>query len=286
MKQRQKTAVYLLFPLILISAITAWINWGNTAVQITRYVIGSERIPEEFCGYQIVQVSDLHNKAFGERQNHLIAKIEELAPDLIAVTGDLIDARRPDIKTALDFAVKAAQIAPVYFVTGNHEAWFAAYDALKEQLNAAGIHLLDGKAVEIAHGGATVCLLGIADPAFQEASVYHGNQETVDQAIKSLSYDPSKYTILLSHRPELLQTYAENQIDLVLAGHAHGGQFRIPFAGGLFAPDQGLFPKYTAGVLAEGSTKLVVSRGLGNSSFPFRINNRPELVSVTLQRKG
>jgi predicted MPP superfamily phosphohydrolase len=227
-------------------------------------------------------VSDLHNEQFGDGQQGLISKIEAIGPDMIAVTGDLIDARHTNTAVAMEFIEAAVKIAPVYFVTGNHEAWSGEYEALKQQLIQAGVNVLDGKVEEVAYKGEQITLLGIEDPSFSERSAYVGDQETVDESIKELVYDKAGYSILLSHRPEVFSIYAANEVNLVLTGHAHGGQFRIPFVGGVVAPDQGLFPQYTSGVFIENDTQMVVSRGLGNSIIPFRINNRPELVVVKL----
>ena len=145
---------------------------------------------------------------------------------------------------------------------------------------------MDGQVKEFFYNGEIMYVLGCADPAFNERTVYAGDGEVVGKEIGSLSYEQDAYAILLSHRPELFQTYVSTGVDLVLTGHAHGGQFRIPFIGGLIAPNQGLFPKYTSGLVQDKGTKMVISRGLGNSILPVRINNRPELVVVKLLSEG
>ena len=253
-------------------------------MQVTEIIIESNEIPESFRGFTIVQVSDLHNTEFGEDQSGLLSLIKDAAPDLIAVTGDLFDSRHTDVETAMAFINGAIKIAPVYYVTGNHEARIDEYAELEEQLKQAGVVVLDDACVEIEYGGESIRLMGVNDPDFiDQGDVYVDDAYLIDAKLKAMpDADSGVYTILLSHRPELFNVYVDNGIDLVLCGHAHGGQVRLPFIGGLLAPDQGLLPQYTEGVYENGQTKMVVSRGLGNSLCPIRINNRPELVVITL----
>lgn len=271
MKKNKK----LMIVLVMAAAIILGLYWGNTSIQTTRYSIKSTGIQKEMSGFTIVQVSDLHNALFGHKQEKLIRKIKAAAPDCIVVTGDLIDSSRTDINKAMDFINGAVRIAPVYYVTGNHEAWApGSYEELAVQLKEAGVHMMDGQTENLSYEGGTVRLIGIEDPAFQQGGT---------EKLQKMSEEQDTYTILLSHRPELFETYVADKLDLVFTGHAHGGQFRIPFAGGVIAPDQGLMPKYTAGVFEKDQTQMVVSRGLGNSVIPIRIFNRPELVVVKLQ---
>lgn len=259
-----------------------WIAWGNRAIQITTYEVSSPKISKSLGGYTIVQVADLHNEDFGDDQKKLISNIQKIEPDMIAVTGDVIDLHHTRIEVAMRFIKEAMKIAPVYYVTGNHEGWSSEYENLKEQLINAGVKIMDGETVQVSLHQEKINLMGIPDPTFYWGGESLENGEIVDREISAISVPEDTYTILLTHRPELFSVYVKNHIDLVLSGHAHGGQFRVPFIGGLFAPDQGVLPKYTAGIFTEGNTKMIVSRGLGNSIFPFRINNRPELVVVKL----
>ena len=207
--------------------------------------------------------------------------LEAAQPDIIVLTGDLIDSRKTDIGVAGSLAEKAVEIAPTYFVTGNHEARIDGYDELRNNLIAAGVTVLENEAVAIEKDGDEITLLGVNDPSFQTDYLIGDSASVVQSALDGLA-DDEQYTILLSHRPELFETYADASVDLVFSGHAHGGQFRIPFLGGVIAPNQGFFPKYDAGLYTQGNTNMVVSRGLGNSLFPFRVNNRPELIIVEL----
>lgn len=264
--------------------LACWIYWGNQAIQTTTYEIATSKLEPGSQTITIVQISDLHDAFFGENQNILIEKIREKAPDLIAVTGDLIDSNRTDIGRAMEFIHGAVELAPVYYVTGNHEAWSGeSYGELKQKLAGAGVNLMDGQSESISVKGREIRLLGVEDPSFSQRALYEGDEAAMDEAIGKLDYGSAEFTILLSHRPELFQCYADNKIDLALTGHAHGGQFRLPLIGGLAAPDQGVLPRYTSGVFRSGGTKMIVSRGLGNSIVPFRINNRPEIVVVRLK---
>ena len=271
--------------LILLAAFSAWVYWGNTSIQTTQVRIGSKKFPASFDGFRIVQISDLHNARFGAGQSRLLGAVKEASPDLIAVTGDLIDSRRTDVEKAMELIDGAVLIAPVYYVTGNHEARTGQYAVLKRRMEEAGVSILKDEGATIRRRGDSVRLLGLEDPAFVGREKTNAeNAAVLDGEMKKIPVENGGYAVLLSHRPELLDVYAENGVDLVLCGHAHGGQIRLPFIGGLFAPNQGFFPKYSEGVHEKGRTKMVVSRGLGNSLAPVRINNRPELVVVTLTR--
>jgi len=173
-------------------------------------------------------------------------------------------------------------IAPVYYVTGNHEARISEYGKLKTALEITGVTVLENERTVLEKDGDTITLLGIDDPSFTADYLTGDSAAVVKNTLDDLVTEGVGYTVLLSHRPELFDVYAESGVNLVFSGHAHGGQIRLPFIGGLAAPNQGLFPKYDAGLFTEGDTNMVVSRGLGNSLFPFRVNNRPEIVVVQL----
>lgn len=259
-----------------------WTAWGNTALELNTYTICSGELPDAFDGFRIAQVSDLHNAEFGDRNQRLLEMLQEAEPDMIAMTGDLIDSQKTDLAVALAFAKEAAQIAPCYYVPGNHEARVSEYPELKAGLENAGVTVLDDAQVKIETSGESITVIGVNDPNFH-ADYLTGDAAVIDQKLSELATEDTGFTILLSHRPELFDTYVSHDIDLVFSGHAHGGQFRLPLIGGLVAPNQGLFPKYDAGLYSEGSTNMIVSRGLGNSIIPFRFNNRPEVVLIELK---
>lgn len=246
----------------------------NNALVTTKLEIESSNIPKAFNGYRIVQLSDLHGKSFGPNQDRLIQRVKKSEPDLIVFTGDLVDAKRYDPGPGLTLLKKLSTLAPVYIISGNHEWWSGRWEELREEVGETGAFLLEDDAVTITENGEEIGLLGVDDPA-------GGDVPAVLQSVEK----KKGFNILLSHRPELFSDYAASGMDLVLSGHAHGGQVRLPFIGGLVAPDQGMFPEYTEGLYKDGDTNMVVNRGLGNSIIPLRIFNRPEVVEITLLAK-
>ena len=262
-----------------------WILWGNTALMINEFTIKNNKIPSAFSGFRIAQISDLHNAEFGKENEKLLSMLKECEPDIILITGDLIDSRRTDIETGISFAKKAVLIAPTYYVTGNHEARIEEYEELITGLEKAGVHILDNESVMVENSGDRITVAGMKDPSFVTDYLFGDSKTVAEDVLTELISNKDIYIVLLSHRPELFETYVECGADLVFSGHAHGGQFRIPFVGGLVAPNQGLFPKYDAGVYSKEGTDMIVSRGIGNSILPFRINNRPEIVVVELENK-
>ena len=281
MKHKKKRILIVIVSVLFV--LIVWTIWGNTALEINEYEIMSDRIPEGFDGFRIAQVSDLHNAEFGEGNAKLIELISQTDPDMIVLTGDLIDSRHTDIEIALELARLAIQIAPVYYVSGNHEARVPEYEDLKMCLAEAGVVILENQKLQITREGENITLLGIDDPSFREDYLFGDSESVARQAIEDLQNESDGYTILLSHRPELFDLYVETEMDLVFSGHAHGGQFRLPFIGGVVAPNQGFFPKYDAGQFTEENTTMIVSRGVGNSIIPIRFNNRPEIVVAELK---
>ena len=278
---KKKRIILSVFAVLIL--VTTWIVWGNTAVELNTETVLSKKLPESFDGFRIVQISDLHNAQFGEGNGKLLSLIETANPDLIAITGDLIDSRKTDLEVALQFAEKAVRIAPCYYVTGNHEARIAECETLKSELCNLGVVVLENLAVGIEKNGEVISLVGVEDPSFETDYLFGDANAVMSEQLNALATN-EWFTVLLSHRPELFSCYAEHEIDLVLSGHAHGGQFRLPFVGGLIAPNQGLFPQYDAGRFEENGTTMIISRGIGNSILPFRINNRPEVVLIELKR--
>lgn len=282
MTPKKKRAVISIIAAAL-AALTAWTVWGNTTVGTTVIEVFSGELPAAFNGYRIAQISDLHNAELGEGNSRVIEILEREQPDLIVITGDMADSRRTDVAVASEFARKAVNIAPCYYVTGNHESRIPAeYAELEEELLACGVTVLHDQSVTLERGGETVTLIGIDDPSFAMRVGMSDLSAGMFSADTDRARDDDGFTILLSHRPELIGNYAEMNVDLVFSGHAHGGQFRLPLIGGLVAPGQGLFPKYDSGLYSVGKTQMIVSRGIGNSIIPVRLNNRPEVVVATL----
>lgn len=269
--------------IIILVVLIVFFVWQNNSITTTKIEISNSQIPDVFDEFTIVQISDLHNKVFRTKQSSLLKNIIEASPDIIVITGDLVDRRMYDLDDAMLFVDGAVRIAPVYFVSGNHEAWSEKYDEVSQRLIDSGVVILDDTKVELNRNGEVVELLGLSDPDFLTSTYFEGTKYSgLKEHLIELA-DESVFQILLSHRPELFDLYVDSNIDLIFTGHAHGGQFRIPRIGGLIAPDQGLFPKYTSGAYKEEQSTMVVSRGLGNSIIPIRIFNRPEVVIVTLK---
>ena len=276
MKKKLKTALIIFFAVVL--CFVTYIILENNTISLTQYDINSDKVSNG-NKLTIVHVSDLHNKEFGKDNKRLLKKIESCEPDIIAVTGDIIDSYHTDVDVAITFMQKASEIAPCYFIPGNHEQRVPdEYNTFKEELEGFNVTILENEAVEFTQKEDTFSLIGLIDPNF----VFDYPTGYISTQLSTLSADDN-YTVLLSHRPEYFETYTSFDVDLVLSGHAHGGQFRIPFIGGLFAPDQGAFPKYDSGMFSDNNTEMIVSRGLGNSIFPFRLNNPPELITITIE---
>ena len=287
-KTRKK--ILILGMIIAAVSLAAWIVWDNGRIVVTTIEVESEHLPENFDGYCIAHVSDLHNDEFGEDNVELLALIKEAKPDMIAITGDLLDSRRTNVEKALNFAEKAAQIAPCYYVTGNHESRVEEeYEQLENAMIEAGVVVLRNDTVTLENGGQQLVIAGMDDPKFYISSdKLIKTKHTAGKVLTEVLGDvpAEEFTLLLSHRPEIFEVYCEQDVDLVLSGHVHGGQFRLPIVGGLVGPSEGIFPKYDAGLFCEKNTNMIVSRGLGQSVIPFRVNNPPELVLVTLKSEA
>lgn len=280
----RKRWLFIYFPVVII-ALVAFLYYQNNGLGITRFQISSDKLPDGFDTYRIVQLSDLHSKSFGKDQRILLRKVRKLNPDIIVMTGDLIDSRRYDDDTALALMRGLKDLAPVYYVTGNHEKSSGKYHSLEHKLLDAGVRVLRNESEIIPLGDGAIRLVGIDDPSFnnrggRNSDKINNNLELAYEGLNS----PEAYTILLSHRPELFAVYEQHDIDLSFTGHAHGGQFRLPFLGGVLAPGQGLWPTYYEGKHELGDSEMIVNRGLGNSSFPQRLFNRPEIVFVELAK--
>ena len=289
--------------IILAAALFGFFRWENHGIRLTMLQYKSEKLPRSCQGKRIVQISDLHDGCFGKNNEKLLEMIRRARPDWIGVTGDVFDRRRPHLERSADFLRRAAQIAPLYYVTGNHENWSPLFPAFREMIRGNGAVLLEdrGLLLDEDEEGRRLILYGLMDHSInrQRASggvmsreegreKNAGKMEVLLREMKEkqerLSPEgPAPLRVLLSHRPEQLAVYAKEGFDLVFCGHAHGGQIRLPFVGGLYAPSQGWLPAYTSGIHTMGGTSMAVSRGLGNSQMPLRIFNRPEILVLTLQ---
>lgn len=274
-KNKKRFFIFLSVSLCLLVAIVLLIIHGNTAINVEEIDIRSEKIPTEFSGYRIAHVSDLHNAEFGKDNERLLSLIEDAEPDIIVITGDIIDSRNPDASVASGFINRAARIAPCYYVSGNHEKRIPEeYEKFLSEIESENVYILADESVTLEREGAEISLIGMDDYAIDDSNFL--------PMLNSICGEEEGYKIVLSHRPDFYNEYAEAGADLVFCGHAHGGQFVLPFVGGVLAPGQGFLPEYTDGLYNIENTDMIVSRGLGNSLFPFRINNYPQLIIAEL----
>ncbi|MBQ7891896.1 MAG: metallophosphoesterase [Erysipelotrichaceae bacterium] len=272
----KRRSIYLLSIFIIFGILL--IFWANKALEVNTYTISSNRLPKAFDGFTIAHISDFHNTNIGDK---VLDKLDDTNVDIIVITGDIIDSRNTQPEIALEFVEELVKIAPCYYVSGNHEGRIDVYPAFKEDMKALGVHVLEDECIEIKKENDVISLIGVDDPSFQTDYLFGDDITVMSTKLEQLKNE--QYTILLSHRPELFDVYVEYDMDVVFSGHAHGGQFRLPFIGGLVAPNQGLFPKYDAGLFVEDNTHMIVSKGIGNSIIPMRFNNRPEVIVITLK---
>jgi len=264
------SAALLLLALLIAAAF-------DNRMAVRRYSIDAEEISSPV---RIALVTDLHSCFYGESQSELVNAVVRESPDLVLLGGDFFDDLAPDNNAEL-FLSGIAHRYPCYYVTGNHEHWSGA-DALQTKLDVLkkhGVTILSGDCETVTIRSETLNLCGVDDPAAEGITAFNRQLDTTASAVPE-----GYYTLLLSHRPEFFDAYVECGFDLVLCGHAHGGQWRIPMLlNGLYAPDQGLFPEYSGGLYRQGGTTMIVSRGLARESTRVpRIFNRPELVIVDL----
>lgn len=243
--------------------------FSNSKFSVTEYEVESPKINLPF---RIVHLSDLHAKRFGAKNKRLVAAVKKARPDIIVFTGDIIHLyRKPGEEAAIELVEQLSCVAPFYYVSGNHEMRYKNYREFSVKLADAGAVILENEYV-MTHG---VALVGLGCANLKNNKIFEITPE----------FDCFK--ILLAHEPQYLTRYARAGYDLVLSGHAHGGQWRMPFTGqGVYAPGQGLLPDLTSGEHICGSTLMIISRGLGNSEFPLRIFNRPEVLVIDVKKRN
>lgn len=277
-KKRSRRPIIVLAAVLAAVALILLAARLDADIDITQITYADDAVPSGFVGFRIMQVSDLHGEVFGAGESELIEAAEEIRPDIIVITGDLLKSHRPDGDPAMDFVAAAVRICPVYFVAGNHEN-YGDYEETSESLAAAGAAVLDNRSVILEKGADSIVLTGIQDLNF------FGSKGELREVLLPLAA-PDSFSILLAHRPDFIAAYEEAGYDLVFTGHTHGGQVRIPGVGAIYVPGQGFFPKYDGGVYKVGGTTMVVSRGLGSSVIPLRLFDPPEVVVVTLEKQA
>ncbi len=302
-----KGLMAFLFFVVVVGLLILMNYFMNQTVYITRYQIENEKIPKAFDGYTIVQVTDVHSIRTEEQSDLLYTKIVEENPDAIVLTGDLLDSKyyteeqndyiegmRKQIpgQETVDFVERLTEYYQVYFVYGNHEMVLlddVENNSFKVAMEKIGVIFLNNAGVKITNNNESIYLMGIQDPATlykdESFSEYNTHTERINAMMSQIMTlkEEDLYTIVLSHRPEYFETYRNYEVDLYLTGHAHGGQVRLPVIGGLYAPGQGTFPKYTSGLWEDGETTMVIGRGIGNAVEIPRIFNPPEINTIVLR---
>ena len=267
----------------------AYMMWENSALKTREFEYVSENVPAGFDGYRIALLADLHSRCFGRGNANLLAALRDTHPDMIALAGDMANAHpRASVDTAITFAEGAAAIAPTFYVAGNHEAAISKkeFSRMCNHLAMAGVVVLMDDSQKLERGGDTICIAGLCDQSFDKRS-YGGNEQvSVDFRTMKLVRDESDFVVLLAHRPDFLDVYARYGVDLVLSGHTHGGQCRIPGGGAIYVPGQGFKPEFVDGEYSLGRTTMFVTRGLGASVIPVRLCCRPEIAVITLRHRA
>lgn len=281
----KKSAFNTLLGLGTLALGAAYVRWQNYTVGTTDYFVENPQFKDSLNGFTIAHLSDLHLPDQNVNLNDILDHVYKIQPNIIAITGDIVqtDATNLDEATLFTFFKALTDIAPTFATFGNHDAASLQHNLLVRTMGAAGIVHLNDRAITYTYKGQPLTLMGL-DDKMNKYFLVGDALRTVDLTAEQMAQPK----ILLAHHPESFLRYHENinkSPDLVLSGHAHGGQIRVPGIGGLFAPNQGKLPKYTSGVFylpGNPDKQMVVSRGIGASSFPIRLNNRPEVIAVHL----
>jgi predicted MPP superfamily phosphohydrolase len=276
--KRKSRHVGLKILLFLILLVSLMLYDSNTRITVNEYPLYYENLPASFDGYRIAQLSDIHAAVFGQDNAKLIEAVRKAQADIIVITGDLIDDDN-ELGIVGPLIQKLTGIAPVYYITGNHEWDSGGLHDLLELLNDNGVTVLRNDYEKIRIGNDSIVLAGVDD---RNGPADMTTPETFISNIRKSEGDP--FIVLLVHRNSYLQRYAGLGIDLVLCGHAHGGLIRLPFTEGLIGPAREWFPDTTGGVYTQGGTKMLVSRGIGNHTGVPRFLNNPQVPVVILKK--
>lgn len=279
--------------LVVILIVILFILNSFKKVDVTSYTISNKKISKEFNDFKIVQLSDFHSSGYKDTTEIIISKVKEIKPDIIVMTGDMVNWRTKDTDELKKLLNSLADLCPMYYVTGNHEQLSEGlitgkYQNILDLLDELNITFLRNEYVEIERNGEIINLYGMDIPLDSKTAKYPSNwQLENDYVERNLpQIDSSKFNILLSHNPVYLKQYSKWGADLVLSGHMHGGIIRIPIIGvGILSAEKSLFPKYDDGKFNKGDTTMIVNRGIGTSSFDLRVFNNPEISVITLETK-
>lgn len=274
--RRRKTAALLVLAALLAAG---FLLWGNCSLQTTETALVSPALPPAFDGLRIVELADLHGRVFGRGSRRLLAAVRRAEPDLICIDGDLFD-EHTDLAMLPPLLRGLCAIAPVYYVTGNHEWRVPGLRGILAQMRACGVTVLQDDWRVLRRGEDALIVAGTDDPCGP------AERKTPAELIADIRAEAGEaaFLLLLTHRNDQLPQWSALGVQAVLAGHCHGGVVRLPFVGGLFGTDRRLFPAWDAGLYRQGETALYVSRGLGYTNVHFRLFNRPEVAVIVLRR--
>lgn len=274
--RRRKTAVLLVLTALLAAG---FLLWGNCSLQTTETALVSPALPPAFDGLRIVELADLHGRVFGRGSRRLLAAVRRAEPDLICIDGDLFD-EHTDLAMLPPLLRGLCAIAPVYYVTGNHEWRVPGLRGILAQMRTCGVTVLQDDWRVLRRGEDALIVAGTDDPCGP------AERKTPAELIADIRAEAGEaaFLLLLTHRNDQLPQWSALGVQAVLAGHCHGGVVRLPFVGGLFGTDRRLFPVWDAGLYRQGETALYVSRGLGYTNVHFRLFNRPEVAVIVLRR--
>ena len=274
--RRRKTAVLLMLTALLAAG---FLLWGNCSLQTTETALVSPALPPAFDGLRIVELADLHGRVFGRGSRRLLAAVRRAEPDLICIDGDLFD-EHTDLAMLPPLLRGLCAIAPVYYVTGNHEWRVPGLRGILAQMRTCGVTVLQDDWRVLRRGEDALIVAGTDDPCGP------AERKTPAELIADIRAEAGEaaFLLLLTHRNDQLPQWSALGVQAVLAGHCHGGVVRLPFVGGLFGTDRRLFPAWDAGLYRQGETALYVSRGLGYTNVHFRLFNRPEVAVIVLRR--
>ena len=274
--RRRKTAVLLVLTALLAAG---FLLWGNCSLQTTETALVSPALPPAFDGLRIVELADLHGRVFGRGSRRLLAAVRRAEPDLICIDGDLFD-EHTDLAMLPPLLRGLCAIAPVYYVTGNHEWRVPGLRGILAQMRACGVTVLQDDWRVLRRGEDALIVAGTDDPCGP------AERKTPAELIADIRAEAGEaaFLLLLAHRNDQWPQWSALGVQAVLAGHCHGGVVRLPFVGGLFGTDRRLFPAWDAGLYRQGETALYVSRGLGYTNVHFRLFNRPEVAVIVLRR--
>ena len=287
--KNKKIIVLVCIALIFISILMCFIK----KIDVTKYTISNEKIPEEFNGFKIVQLSDFHSQGYRDTMEKLISKVKDINPDIIVMTGDMVSWDMEDIEEVKILIKSLAEVYPIYYIDGNHEHLAeilrqSRYISFNKFMQELGVTIIKNDYVEIYKEDKSINLYGINLPLDGATGLYVNKFQLEKNYVEKTlpKANEEKFNILLAHTPTFIKQYSKWGADLVLAGHMHGGIARIPFTNiGLLSPGRTILPRYAAGKFKVKSSTMIVNRGIGTSSFKLRIFNNPEITVITLRSK-